>query len=264
VIFDAHTHWSDGWRSDDPTDPARWLAVWDKYGVTAGLLFPMVGLEDSTRLRQDNDHVSAIAARSSGRMIPFCTVAPNAGEDAIRELSRCHHELKMRGLKLHPWLQGCTLASPTMDRLCEAAAEYRMPVIFHDGTPCFSLPSQVAVLARRHPRTTFLLGHCGIFQHWREAIAAMRYSENLWGCLCSPYAAALRQLVGQSDLSRLLWGSDHGFGSIDMIGYRLELMECVGLTPRQRDMILWENAGRIFDLPKSCTTGESTCNDASS
>jgi predicted TIM-barrel fold metal-dependent hydrolase len=246
MIFDAHTHWSDTWQLADRTDPARWLSVWDKHGVERGVVCPMAGLDDDQRLRHDNDELSAAATRSAGRMIPFCTVNPNSGPAALTELLRCHVDLKMRGLKLHPWLQGASPSSRGTDAVCDMAASFHMPVLLHDGTPCYSLPSQMALLARRHPRVTFVLGHCGIFHHWREAIAAMQYAENLWGCLCAPYPAALREIVRRCDTDRLLWGSDHGFGNPDMVGYRLGLLDFAGLPASSRDAILWHNARRLF------------------
>ena len=250
MIFDAHTHWSASWQLADRTDPSHWLSVWNRHGIARGVVLPMAGLEDDHQLKRDNDELSAAAARSGGRMIPFCTANPHDEHEAAKELTRCHADLKMRGLKFHPWLQGCSPSSRGVDAACEMAAEFRMPVLFHDGTPSFSLPSQITVLARRHPRLTVVLGHCGIFYHWREAIAAMRYAENLWGCLCSPYPAALAEIVRQCDTGRLLWGSDHGFGNSDMVGYRLGLMDLLGLNSRQREAILWENARRLLGIDR--------------
>ena len=57
----------------------------------------------------------------------------------------------MRGVKLHPWLQGFSAHEPGLDPLCEVAAAAGVPILFHDGTPPFSTPLQLASLARRHP-----------------------------------------------------------------------------------------------------------------
>jgi predicted TIM-barrel fold metal-dependent hydrolase len=64
--------------------------------------------------------------------------------------------------------------------------------------------------------------------------------------LCAPYPAALREILRRSDSGRLLWGSDHGFGTADMVGYRLKLLDLAGLSARQREAILWDNARRLF------------------
>ena len=60
-----------------------------------------------------------------------------------------------------------------------------IPVLFHDGTPPYSAPLQLAALARRHPRTTIVLGHGGLHDLWREAWAAVESTDNVHICLCA-------------------------------------------------------------------------------
>jgi uncharacterized protein len=248
MLFDAHTHWSSCSGSDDDQRFADWLAPWTRYGVTHGVVLPLQGLYSDSHVRQDNDAVAAACARSGGRMLPFCTVNPSLGDEAIVEFRRCLETCGCRGLKLHPWLQGASPSASEVDALCDVAGEFEVPVLFHDGTPCFGLPSQMALLARRHPRTTIILGHCGLFEHWREAIDAMQYAENLWGCLCSPHLAALRQLVARADRHRLLWGSDHGFGTVDHLGYRKRLFDLLEADDPLREAIFCDNPTRLFRL----------------
>jgi hypothetical protein len=229
-------------------DPAKWLSVWNEHGVTHGVVMPIEGLANAARITEDNDNIAAVCARSEGQMIPFCSVLPTAGEAALVELERCLNVLKFRGVKLHPWLQGISLATVDVDGICQLAGHYRVPILLHDGTPPNSLPSQVAVLAKRHPDVTFVLGHCGLFEHWREAMASMNHAENLWGCLCGPQAAALREIVRRCDLDRLIWGSDHGFGLSDIVGYRLGMLDLAGLTDAQCEAILLANPKRLLGL----------------
>jgi uncharacterized protein len=246
MLFDAHTHWNPLDGSGPEAGAADWLATWARFGISHGVVMPLAGLMSDSQIQSDNDRVAAVCACSKGRMIPFCTVSPTLGGEALAEFRRCVEVLKCRGLKLHPWLQGISASSSEVDELCELAGDFGVPVMFHDGTPCFSLPSQIALLARRHPRTTMILGHCGIFEHWREAIAAMNHAENLWGCLCSPHVAALREIVARSDADRLLWGSDFGFGTADHIEYRLKLVDLLDLSDNQRDAIFSRNPARLF------------------
>ena len=248
MVFDAHTHWNPLDQSGPEAESTSWLATWARYGISHGVVMPLQGLMSDSRIRWDNARVAAACACSAGRMIPFCTVNPTWGKEAIVEFTRCLESLKCRGLKLHPWLQGISPSSREVDELCGMAGDFGVPVLFHDGTPCFSLPSQMAMLARRHPRTTIILGHCGLFQHWREAIAAMNYSDNLWGCLCGPYLAALREIIGYCDVNRLLWGSDFGFGPEHHVDYRMKLMDLLDLSDGQRDAILCHNPARLFHL----------------
>ncbi|NUQ65044.1 MAG: amidohydrolase family protein [Pirellulales bacterium] len=246
MIVDCHTHWADCFQSRDGLDPSRWLADEARHGVTHALVLPYLGLLDDRLLRQENDDLAAVCAASAGRMIPFCTVNPFRKVEAVAEFRRAIEVLKMRGLKIHPWLQGVSINSDAMDELCEMAGHWKMPVLFHDGTPCYSLPSQAAMLARRHPKTTMVLGHCGLFEHWREAIAAMRGAENLWGCLCGPHLAALSEIVRRCDCQRLLWGSDFGFSFADVAGYRLGLLQSLRLNDSDYERITAENPKRLL------------------
>src|SRR4051794_9789206 len=162
MIFDCHTHWGDCFQARDGCDPTRWLQFIGERGVTHAVVLPFAGLLDGGRLRSDNDDVAAVCAKSGGRMIPFCTLNVWFADEAAAELTRCVEKLGHRGIKFHPWLQGQSTAASGMDRVCEMAADYDIPILFHDGTPPYSLPSQIALLARRHPRTRIILGHCGL------------------------------------------------------------------------------------------------------
>lgn len=247
--FDCHTHWGTCFAERDGLDPTRWLAAFDEHGISHAIVLPFAGLLDSGRIRSENDDNAKVCAASGGRMIPFCTVNSWHENEGLAELDRCLVTLGYRGVKFHPWLQGQSVSSEAMDAICELAAHHGVPILFHDGTPPFSLPSQMALLARRHPRTQLILGHCGLLEHWREAAAALNSAENLWGCLCGPHLAGMREILRRCDTGRLLWGSDFGFTFLDVIGYRLHVMEALNLDGNLRRSILTDNPMRLLKQP---------------
>jgi len=151
-------------------------------------------------------------------------------------------------MKFHPWLQGFSVMDKTMDELAELAAEHNLPVFFHDGTPCYSMPSQIAGLARRHPRTIFVLGHAGLLELWREGIEAVRRHTNLWACMCGPHLAAQKEYFRCCDHQRLVWGSDYGFGFADPISYRLGLLQALKLPDHVMECVLDKNPRRLLRL----------------
>jgi len=248
MIVDCHTHWAQCFADRDGLDPAGWFRVPQQYGVTHAVMLPFTGLLHAGRIAQDNTDIAAVAKASHGRVLPFCTLNTWYRDEAISELTRCLDDLGCRGIKFHPWLQGQSVSTAVMDEICEVAADRGVPILFHDGTPPFSLPSQMAILAKRHPSVTIILGHCGMLEHWREAIEAMNSTENLWGCLCSPHPAAIRQLVRRCDASRLLWGSDYGFSFADMVGYRMEMLGAADISDELQNRLLAENPKRLFQL----------------
>jgi uncharacterized protein len=251
MIIDFHTHWGMAYKQRDGSDPSRWLEVGQQYGVTHSVVLPHEGLLHAGKIRQDHLDMHAACGASAGRMIPFCTVDTWFGDEALAEIRYCINELGFGGIKLHPWVQGLSVSTREMDDVCELAAELDVPILFHDGTPPFSLPSQIALLAQRHPRSKIVLGHTGLLEHWREAIAAMRSAENLWACMCGPPLAAYREIILQCDSHRLLWGSDYGFGIFDPFSYRLRIIDLLELSREVRDRFLWRNACELLQIDPS-------------
>jgi predicted TIM-barrel fold metal-dependent hydrolase len=248
TLVDCHTHWGIVWGDRDGRDPARWLAVLDQHGVTHAIVLSHRGIEDKAQTRRDHDDIAALCAQSGGRMIQFLTVHLSQRRHSVEEAVRCLDKLGARGLKFHPWLQGESMASPIMDELAELAAARGVPLFFHDGTPCYSMPSQVAGLARRHPRTTVVLGHGGLLELWREGIDAVRRCPNVWVCLCGPHAAAHRAFFQRCDHARIVWGSDFGFGFSDPVGYRLGVLRSLGLPEQTLGAVLADNPARLLGI----------------
>ena len=77
--------------------------------------------------------MAKVCAASAGRMIPFCTVSLYRKDAAVAEFCRCIEALNMRGLKIHPWVQGESINTDVVDELCEMAAYWNIPLLFHDG-----------------------------------------------------------------------------------------------------------------------------------
>jgi len=82
-----------------------------------------------------NDYLLEAAGKSSGRIVPFCTVNPLAGEDATREVERCARG-GARGLgELRPDSQGWALDGPAGDGLAELASRHGLILLFHVTEP---------------------------------------------------------------------------------------------------------------------------------
>lgn len=246
MIIDCHTHWT-ARPTDRTPDTGEWLKRARSFDVKHAVVLPTLGLLHDGYAAFDHDQLALASKASGGVMLPFCT-GQTALPEALDEIERCLRDLKFRGIKFHPWLQGASALTPTMDAVCELSVQYDVPILFHDGTPPFSLPAQVALLAHRHPNARLILGHCGLLEHWREALCALNSTPNLWGCLCGPHLAALRALALQGPADRLLWGSDAGFGTANPYPYRLDLIETLRLPKALADRIFRKNAAALFAL----------------
>ena len=187
-MIDFHVHQPAG----DAYGPAAYADFVAALGVELSVTFTYDGLRKPGAAA--NDSLAAFVADGGKRFVAFANVDPN-DPGAADEIRRCVREHGMRGVKLHPWIQGFSVHAPGLDPVCEAAAALGIPVIFHDGTPPYSAPLQLAALARRHPGTTIVLGHGGLHDLWREAWAAVESTDNVHICLCATPPYAMRELI---------------------------------------------------------------------
>lgn len=248
MIIDAHTHWGIMWEDTYGTDPSAFLAMMDTHDVDKAILFGHRGLTRNADIQKSNDVVKETCVRSNGRLVPVATVHPDYGDACLQELERCLKDLDMRGLKLHPWLQGFSTADPVVGECMKLCGKYNVPVTFHDGTPSYSMTSQIGGLALRFPQTKIVLGHSGLLALWRTAIRFGQRCENLYLVLCGPYPAAMQQIVDSVNTGRILWGSDLGFGWYDYLKNRLNLIRLLTLTEEVQENILWRNAVKLYHL----------------
>ncbi len=216
VDFHAHEPSRRGVWGLDWFPPDDYLATMDRYGIDTTVVLPLDGLffdEPAT-----NDEVASWCADSDGRLVPFCTVNPRR-PDAAAEIERCRLELGAMGVKFHPWLQGFHPNEPCLVPVYEMAARLGMPMLFHDGTPPYSTPLQIAEVARLVPELQVVLGHGGLYDLWPEAVAAARRHPNLHLCMTSLHSFAMQRIVESVPTGQLLFGSDGGLAAPSRQGY---------------------------------------------
>jgi predicted TIM-barrel fold metal-dependent hydrolase len=241
-VIDFHVHQPRG----SSYGPLELTAGMDEVGIDVSVVFTYEGLLHPSPAA--NDSLASYVSAAPDRLVAFATVDPRA-PDAADEIDRCVDTLGMRGIKLHPWLQGFSSHEPGLDAVCAAAARHGVPVLFHDGTPPFSTPLQLASLARRHPETTIVLGHGGLHDLWREAIAAVEQEQNVHLCMCGTPGYAMRRIIARCPVEKLLFGTDGGLRPEPMPRYavlRVRQLDELGLDDAQRAAILVDNPQRLL------------------
>lgn len=154
-----------------------------------------------------NARVAAIAARSEGRLIAACGVSPWHGDDAPRLLQDAV-AAGARMLVLAPALQGFNPCDELVDPLVEAAAARNLPVYVHSGPHSMGAPTQVVMLAMRHPRTQFILAHCGSTDYgWDMPVVLSLKLPNLWFELSFVRPWTVPNYAKLTDESRFIFAS---------------------------------------------------------
>ncbi|MEV0714969.1 amidohydrolase family protein [Asanoa sp. NPDC050611] len=249
-MIDFHTHtpaWRTAtWLAGTPFGVDDFVAFMDSAGVQQAVVLSHDGLFDATP--QANDELAAFVGAYPDRLVGFGTVHPRQ-TTAVGEVERMLGRLGLRGLKLHPWLQGFSLHELSLDPICAALSAHDGILLCHDGTPPYSTPAQIAALARRHPRLPVVLGHGGLHDCWREALALTCETPNLYLCICGtpPYAA--RQILARAPRHKVLFGTDAGLSdrkSQDYAVARVAEIDGWGITAEQRHAMLVDNPRRLL------------------
>lgn len=250
MIIDMHTHLVLNADKDERLEVAEWFENLASAGIDGALVTGLRGLMTPTEIPDDNDRVARAVRQMPNRLAGFGTVNPFACTNAVAEAERCFTELGLKGLKLHPWMQGfLNMLGPEMHALCEICAKHNAMLLFHDGTPNVSMPSQIAELARSHPDTTFILGHGGLLHLWRQASEAAALYANIYVTLCGPHHAAIQHICNTVPTGRIVWGTDFGFlRSPQTLRYKKNLISRIGLSEKSYRAIMGENAARMLNL----------------
>ena len=212
IVVDVHAHLG------PPTEPGkdsgrsvRLMEEMDRVGIDQACVFASAGR--GSEYAKETELIVELSRLTKQRVIPFARVHPYWREDAIKELRRAA-DLGVRGLKLHPFMDGAFMAN---DRvlvfpLVEVAADRGLVVLIHSGWAFNSSPGIVADLARAFPSVPVIMGHSGRYGFHREAGAIGADIANLYydvAGLASPSAVdELVQLVGAE---RVLFGTDHPY-----------------------------------------------------
>jgi predicted TIM-barrel fold metal-dependent hydrolase len=199
---------------------------------------------------QANDCMFALADQQSPRVKAFVAVNPNFTRHALSEIERGMQRGAV-GIKLAAGRRTTEFA--LLDEIAAAAAQYGVPVLQHvwqhrrrewpnqeasDGV-------ELAQLAVRHPRVTFLLAHIGGGGDWAHTNPAVRDVPNIVMDLSGSgidrgmIDEALRWVGAQ----RLLWACDltlcTGLTKLRALAY-------TGASADEISDMRWRNAVRIF------------------
>jgi uncharacterized protein len=247
-IIDFHAHLDDRWFDQPMPAEAEFIADMDRFGIEAACIFTMQGYYGDCR--KHNDALAARARRHPDRLIPFATVDPKLGREAVDELERCLADPIFRGVKFHPWLQAFapSMVRPTITELFRCAARHGVSVVFHDGTPPYATSFQVAAAARWVPEATVVLGHGGLSDYVVAAGQLARDIPNLYVCICGPHAGEVPYLVETAGPEKVLFGSDFGFSDWTILADFLDNVLQSDVNPQTKNRILYDNAARLLHL----------------
>ena len=117
----------------DLTTPEEYVELYEKHDIV-GVLLPSDNRQPGdTESPDPNDWVDEIVRRAPNRWIPFCSVNPNRGEQAVKDLERAAGEFDAKGIKLLPTGMNFFANEKQFYPLWEKAQELGLVILTHSG-----------------------------------------------------------------------------------------------------------------------------------
>lgn len=249
LIWDVHCHLTSAEGSTPEERMGYLIRFMDRLGiqrVMVSLGYPLVADPSPEQLRQGNDQVLKAIERWPDRAFGFVYLNPNHVAFSLQEFDRCVRNGPMVGVKL--WVAKRCNASD-LDPIVERAGAMQAPILQHawfnlkGNLPGESTPNDLAELAKRHPRATFIDSHTG--GDWELGIRAIRAVKNVATCVAGfdPTAGVVEMAVRELGAERVIFGSDAAGRS-----FASQLGKVTGaeIPESARRLILGENLRRIL------------------
>jgi predicted TIM-barrel fold metal-dependent hydrolase len=248
-IWDVHCHLTSAEGATPEERMAYLIRFMDRLGIERVMLslgYPLLADPPPQQLREENDQVLKAIARWPDRTLGFVYLNPNHLGFSLEEFARCVAEGPMVGVKL--WVaKRCS--SRELDPIVERAAAMQAPILQHawfnlkGNLPGESTPTDLAELAMRHPRATFIDSHTG--GDWELGIRALRPATNVLTCVAGfdPTAGMVEMAVRELGAERVVFGSDAAGRS-----FASQLGKVMGAetSDAARRLILRENLRRVL------------------
>ncbi len=282
MIVDFHTHVlpdefqaeRERWIERDATfralfsDPAaktsssaQLVAEMDGAGIDVSVALGY-GWTDPDAARLGNDYALDAAAGNPGRIVPFCSVDPAWGPEALSEVERCV-AAGARGIgELHSDTQGFELTDPDRLRpLMALAEEAALPVLVHGSEPLghaypgkgTATPEKLLALAAAFPGVAFVFAHFGgglpfyaLMPEVAESLSNVYFDSASAPLLYRQDAYSV--VVATAGSGRVLFGSDY---PLLRQGRALREARDSGLTDVELASVLGANAGSLLGLSEA-------------
>ena len=249
TVWDMHGHLT-GVSGTPQERIVQLLKYADRMGI--GRLIVFMGYPFSTdpspqEVRRQNDQVLRAVSHSGGRAFGFVYLNPKHTEESLKELDRCVRDGPMFGIKLWVALR-CN--DERLDPIVDHAVDLKVPVLQHTwfkatgNLPGESTPDDLAELAGRHPKASFIAAHTG--GDWELGIRAIRAAENVTAEICGsdPTAGMVEMAVRELGAERVMYGSDFGGRS-----FASQLAKVYGadVSEQTKRLILGGNIRRVLE-----------------
>lgn len=216
-------------------------------GITHSMIFSVA--TKPTQVGSINEFIAGEVACSGGTMTGLGTMHPLSEdpEGDIRHLM----ELDLRGVKLHPDVQGFCIDDPRCMKIYELCEACGLPVLLHTGDRRYDMsnPNRLRPMVERFPALTFIAAHLGGYSVWDDAAEQLCGYDNLYFDCSSSFAfmteARAAELIRHYGASHVIFGTDYPMW---VPKKEVDTFFALGLSDVENEAVLYKNAARLFRL----------------
>ena len=259
-LMDASAAYFKG--SENRTPTVADLAERYRAAGMAAVIFTVDATTATGHPALSSEDIATQAAAHADVLIPFGSVDPRQGNDAVERARRLVTEYGVRGFKFHPSLQAFSPDDPSCYPLWEAIEELGVPALFHTGQNGigaglpggrgiklrYSNPLLLDDVAADFPGLSVVLAHPSV--PWQaEAISMATHKANVFidlsGWRPKYFPPELVRAAGGMLRSKVLFGTDYPLITPERW---LEDFAELGIKPELLDGILKHNAAGVLGL----------------
>jgi len=189
----------------------------------------------------------------------------NFTEADLREIRTFLEEGTVKGLKLYPGYEPFYPADPKLAPVYTLAEAFDVPVMIHCGDTYapsgkikFSHPINVDEVAVDFPRVKFLICHLG--NPWfRDCMEVVYKNDNVYadisGLVLGDFSDRFEEYMRKQLQEMMVWGMNPAkvlFGTdwpISSMESYMKFVEELPLPIRDKQLLLYENAAKLFRIP---------------
>lgn len=240
-IFDTHAHTGDCYDLFSFYPIEKLIEKMDKYNIAYTLVSNL-----ARDMQKGNNYVIESLPKYHGRIIGSMHINPWE-KGHLDEIKRCV-DYGFKAIKLHPHYDCWNVYEPKL--ICpilENAAEFRLVVEMHTGTPPMSLPLAAAMWAKDFQTVPFVFVHSGMTDSIGEAVIAAEMNDNIYLNLTSTTIAAglFESFLQKTGGERILFATDTPYLYFVVNFFKVMALK---IPEEYRRKIFFDNAAKLFGL----------------
>ncbi len=216
-------------------------------GVTHCIVFSVA--TKVAQVKSINEFIASEVEKSNGFMTGLGTLHPDS-EDIAGDIDHLL-ELGLRGVKLHPDIQGFKIDDYRCLKIYELCEKKGLPVLLHTGDYRydFSNPNRLKPILDTYTDLVVIGAHFGGWSIWERATKELKIYKNFYvDCSSSFYSLEPEkalELIRAYGAEKVMFATDYPMWEPKK---ELEYFNSLPLTSEERELILHKNAERLFRL----------------